>query len=128
MVRPRTMREPRGAWQYLWREGLGARNQHGQHSDDDHPHETVATGALRACAMVRSSARAWWVVWPIAWSVRQTPQICRCKFIGTHAALVHSHWVRETTLSSRRGPRLVLHGAERGLSRCPARRCGAPGP
>jgi hypothetical protein len=41
MVRPRTVREPRGAWQYLWREGLGARNQHGQHSDDDHPHETV---------------------------------------------------------------------------------------
>ena len=43
MVRPRTVREPRGAWQYLWREGLGARNQHGQHRDDDHPHETVGT-------------------------------------------------------------------------------------
>ena len=124
MVRPRTVREPRGAWQYLWREGLGARNQHGQHSDDDHPHETVGH---RRASSVRNKFRAR-LSGCVALAVRQTPQICRCKFIGTHAALVHSHWVRETTLSSRRGPRLVLHGAERGLSRCPARRCGAPGP
>ena len=55
MVRPRTVREPRGAWQYLWREGLGARNQHGQHSDDDHPHETVGH---RRASSVRNKFRA----------------------------------------------------------------------
>ena len=43
MREPRTVREP-GAWQCLWREGLGAHNQHGEH--DDHPHYNEKFGEV----------------------------------------------------------------------------------